>query len=302
MRKAIFIISVVFHLVFLYIAANMKITSKIYRLDQVIEVVPVQPGKIYSPQMPVIPGKRPVPAPDIDPGQVPIIVREFTIPGGTPGSGKGDGAPGKQGDPDDEEPPAVGEAAQETGKDGSNAAITPDGGIDIEPGITPGKWIIPNLDRGFHPALDSQRLREIVSEAQKGESGSSGENFTDIPFRGPGRPGSGDGDGITAYGGSAFFDSRGYDITPWARRVVYRVKKHWVIPPAVQIGASGEVGIFIVIDKDGSVSRAEITHPSGIGVFDQAALTAIQSGLPFPNLPPDFPNANLPAYFVFKYN
>lgn len=300
MRKTIFIISVVFHLVFLYIAANTKITPKIFHIDQVIEVVPVLPTKIYAPQMPVIPRQGPALSPAPDPGQVPIIVREFTIPGGIPGTGTGDGAPGKQDGPDDDQPPAAGELDREPGQGGSSTGITPDGGIDSEPGVSPGKLIGPNLDRGFHPALDPHRLREILSETQKGEPGSSGKDFTDIPFRGPGRPGGGD--GITAYGGSAFFDSRGYDITPWARRVVYRVKKHWIIPPAVQIGASGEVGIFIVIDKDGSVSRAEIAHPSGIGVFDQAALTAIQSGLPFPNLPPDFPNANLQAYFVFKYN
>lgn len=114
--------------------------------------------------------------------------------------------------------------------------------------------------------------------------------------------GTGGGDNIAAFGGSAFFDSKGYDITPWAKRMVYRVKRNLIYPPAVDYGLRGMVEIYLVIEKSGQISTLALIKSSMIQPFDQSAITALKLSLPLPPLPADFPNRNLPAYFVFRFN
>jgi len=115
-------------------------------------------------------------------------------------------------------------------------------------------------------------------------------------------PGGGDGTASHALGGSAFFDSRGYDITPWARRVVYRIKTNWIFPSASELGLKGVVGIYVLIERNGTLGSVYIRRASGIRPFDQAAFNAIELSAPLPPLPDDFPRENLPAYLLFYYN
>lgn len=133
--------------------------------------------------------------------------------------------------------------------------------------------------------------------SQSGANLSGGIERT--PFEGEGGLG---GDGKSVRGGSAFFNVKGYDITPWAQRVVYRIKRNWNVPAAVQAGIQGKVGFYVVIEKDGSISHAEFREYSKILAYNEAVAAAFRSSSPLPPLPPDFPNKNLEAYFVFHYN
>ena len=105
-----------------------------------------------------------------------------------------------------------------------------------------------------------------------------------------------------ALAGNAFFDSRGYDITPWAKRMVYRVKKNWIFPPASLYGLKGAVGIFVLIERDGAVSRVFIRKTSSHPAFRPGRLQCHQLSAPLPPLPDDYPRENLAAYLLFYYN
>lgn len=119
-------------------------------------------------------------------------------------------------------------------------------------------------------------------------------------FRGGG--GGTEGEGIQGFAGSAYFDSGGYDITPWAKEVIEKVKRNWLVPIAAKYGIKGITGIYLVFERNGDVSSMSLFRKSGVISFDQSATNAIISSIPFPKLPVDFPKENLPAYFFFYYN
>lgn len=110
------------------------------------------------------------------------------------------------------------------------------------------------------------------------------------------------GEGIQGFAGSAYFESGGYDITPWAKEVIEKVKRNWLVPIAAKYGIKGITGIYLVFEKDGNISTMTLFRKSGVISFDQSASNAIISSIPFPKLPSDFPKENLPAYFFFYYN
>ncbi len=95
--------------------------------------------------------------------------------------------------------------------------------------------------------------------------------------------------------------NRGCNIQPWARRAVNRVKNNWLIPAAVLVGASGQVTITVIVEKDGKISNIRLSKSSQLAALDQAAITAFALSNPLPPLPGDFPYRNLSTDFVFDY-
>ncbi len=91
-----------------------------------------------------------------------------------------------------------------------------------------------------------------------------------------------------------------YDVIPWAIEVVDRIQKNWIIPPEQKTRAKGQVGIYVIIQKNGEVSSVEIVNSSNVEMLDQDALKAINWSSPFPKLPDDFPEERLEVYFVFS--
>ena len=110
--------------------------------------------------------------------------------------------------------------------------------------------------------------------------------------------------GSSTQHGRASFKAEGYDITPWAEKVVSRIQRNWNIPFAFtqKMSAKGTVGISVIFEKNGTLSSAKIVHTSMVPLFDEAALKALKLASPFPDLPADFPNKKLEAYFEFRYN
>lgn len=102
--------------------------------------------------------------------------------------------------------------------------------------------------------------------------------------------------------GSATFQVKDYDISPWAKIVVDRIQRNWVLSPSQTTSAKGEVEIFVRIEKSGELSTVEVIKSSEIQLLDQTALKALRMSSPFPKLPDDFPNKSLEAYFVFGYD
>ena len=102
--------------------------------------------------------------------------------------------------------------------------------------------------------------------------------------------------------GKASTQTQDYDLTPWAEEVVKRIEKNWLISPALKTNGKGMVIILAVVEKNGELQSAEIVNSSAVPLFDGAALKAIETSSPFPELPDDYPDDNLEAYFVFEGN
>jgi TonB family protein len=251
---------------------------------------PPIPKSIPKAVPPAAPKAAPKPPPKPQ-GPMPIIVRPFVEKGGKKGESRG--------------------LPEGAGPDHGQKLVKPDRLIQAAPPAA--KPTQPKPDIGeLKPkklAIDidafNRRLREAIAiERDEAPPFSSEQNLQTVPFGTPNGLDSetGDGTNSTAIGGSAFFDAKGYDITPWAKRMVYGVKKNWIIPPVQEYGMGGMVGVYLVVEKDGRISTLSVQKASGLKPFDQAAVNAIRLSDPFPPLPQDFPNANLPAYFVFRYN
>lgn len=102
--------------------------------------------------------------------------------------------------------------------------------------------------------------------------------------------------------GKASTQTKDYDLTPWAEEVVERIQKNWLISPALKINGKGLVIILAIVERNGELQSAEIVNSSAVPLFDRAALKAIDTSSPFPELPDDYPDDNLEVYFVFEYN
>jgi len=131
----------------------------------------------------------------------------------------------------------------------------------------------------------SQSLQNLDQYIGRGDGGS---DSGDLPS---GDPGSG-----------VFFDTQGFDLGPWANRVVAIVRSNWIIPVAAELGVKGIVGVAFQVEHSGRIINIEVISPSETPSFDQAAVNALKSSSPFPPLPPDFPRKVLPGVFRFYYN
>jgi TonB family protein len=94
---------------------------------------------------------------------------------------------------------------------------------------------------------------------------------------------------------------KGYDITPWATKVIALVQRNWVLPEVGRLAARTRVRIVLVIRKNGELSSLEVSESSSLDVLDEAAVKALRASLPFPALPDDFPGDLLEADFEFAY-
>lgn len=118
----------------------------------------------------------------------------------------------------------------------------------------------------------------------------------------PGRPGRPGKKGAQAFiGGAAPSNVQRYDFSPWANAVMNRIQKNWSITAPADFAWKGEVGITVVIGKNGNLTLIEVIASSKIDALDQAAVRALELSLPFPALPVDFPNSSLEVYFIFQY-
>jgi TonB family protein len=103
-------------------------------------------------------------------------------------------------------------------------------------------------------------------------------------------------------GAKASFKVQGYNITPWAEKVLNKVLLNWTIPFEQVKNLRAVVRISAVIERDGELSSVQIASTSMVQVLDEAALKAMRMSAPFPQFPDDLPNKRIEAYFEFQYN
>lgn len=144
-----------------------------------------------------------------------------------------------------------------------------------------------------------------LNNQQQARLSQSLDNLDQFIGKGNGSSGNGSGDSGPATpdpGSGVYFDTRGYDLGPWANRVIAIVKSNWLIPVAADLGQKGVVGVAFEVDRDGHVNNIRIVSTSKIISFDQAAVNSLKTSNPFPPLPADFPRPVLPGVFRFYYN
>ncbi len=114
-----------------------------------------------------------------------------------------------------------------------------------------------------------------------------------------GRGGRGGGGGQRA---SLTIPLKGYNLEPWARKVVDAVQRNWALPAVTNLPSACRITLRVMIKKDGDVSSIEILETSSVEVLDEAVLRALRASLPFPALPDDFPGDILETFFEFIYD
>ncbi|HSA96947.1 MAG TPA: energy transducer TonB [Acidobacteriota bacterium] len=95
---------------------------------------------------------------------------------------------------------------------------------------------------------------------------------------------------------------KGFDLLPWATKVVDRLQLHWNLPSVLALPEKAKVSFIIVVKKSGELDSIEILEGTTVEVLDRAALEAIRASLPFPALPEDFPGDLLEMTIEFVYN
>ncbi len=101
--------------------------------------------------------------------------------------------------------------------------------------------------------------------------------------------------------GRTSFYTAGYDISPWAEKVVNKIQTNWIIP-SPEVRSKGLVGISVTVEKNGELSSIQMVSSSSVQQLDEAALRAVRMSSPFPSLPDDFPKNNLETYLEFVYD
>ena len=318
MKRVGFLISVLFHLVLVLILINARYPMFVYPLKpQTIVIAPIYPPlKYYKPQT----SNSPPPA-----NGVPILVKPFAIPA----------HPGAKGAGSEEGGGRNGRSIPTPLTQNRNGANGPQAGGGGPPTISPRRGestTAGNPPKPNPPPEDADSKKTTHSRLtidwdaisrSLGTNGGSRNTDSQAPFSSREKPtvlpfgnrwqstipglgsdslGTGGGGNVAAFGGSAFFDSKGYDITPWAKRLVYRIRRNLIYPPAVEYGLQGMVEIYLVVEKTGRISTLALIKSSMIQPFDQSAINSLKLSIPLPQLPADFPNRNLPAYFIFRFN
>jgi protein TonB len=103
--------------------------------------------------------------------------------------------------------------------------------------------------------------------------------------------------------GSLSFDTAGWDLGPYARKVQERVQSNWHVPEAqVVLRQKGWVAIRFEVYKDGSIRDLQVVRASGVPSYDQSALDALRSSDPLPPLPNEVTVPKISGLFRFYYN
>jgi hypothetical protein len=119
--------------------------------------------------------------------------------------------------------------------------------------------------------------------------------------------GRGSGNQGAGFGGVQILtDTQGVDFRDYINRLLVIVKRNWysVMPPSVELGDTGKVGLRFKIMSNGSVPDDD-PHPvfgSGKEPLDRAAFSSIRASNPFPPLPPGFKGPYIELRIDYYYN
>jgi TonB family protein len=117
------------------------------------------------------------------------------------------------------------------------------------------------------------------------------------PSADPARPGRPNAPSVT--GRNLSVDASDFPFTYYLRQLHAKVSEQWRRPPLATAEQKSAV-IYFEIDRDGQIrGEPRIKQSSGNELYDQAALRAVVSSIPFPPLPREFPGQYLQVNFGF---
>lgn len=138
-------------------------------------------------------------------------------------------------------------------------------------------------------APDEARGRTPTRGAQTSE----GSTIADTGIRGQGF-GLSTGGGV---GSGSSLDVQDFCCPEYLATMVVRIRQAW----SQNQGAAGQTLVKFTIQRDGTLTNAEIERPSGTTTLDIAAMRAVLSTKSLPPLPDAFPNPTLTVHLNFQY-
>jgi protein TonB len=102
----------------------------------------------------------------------------------------------------------------------------------------------------------------------------------------------------TPFGGAAV-DNASFDYPYWFTQAFYKIQSSWRNPVAADYPLV--CTIYFQVIKSGRVIEAKIQESSGVKLFDEACLAAVESASPFPPLPEQFSEEIIGITLPFKY-
>jgi TonB family protein len=100
-------------------------------------------------------------------------------------------------------------------------------------------------------------------------------------------------------GSNLSVDANDFPFTYYLRQLHAKVSEQWRRPPLATAEPKTAV-VYFEIDRDGQIrGEPRIKKSSGNELYDQAALRAVVSSIPFPPLPREFPGQYLQVNFGF---
>lgn len=103
------------------------------------------------------------------------------------------------------------------------------------------------------------------------------------------------GNGISA----ATVDGAGFGSPYYLSLVFGKIRDLWDNP--VEASTILRVTIYFKILRDGQIIDAQVEKSSGIDLYDQSAMRAILSSIPFPPLPTEYTGEYLGIHLEFEY-
>ncbi len=281
-RFLFFLFSIIFHIFFAYYFYTAKFDIKEVKVEKkVIEIRPISKEKIVFPDI-----KRKKPS--LENQSILTLAPVITSPGYKSGDEKSSQIPQR---PREKKVPAK-KGYVTTEKKSIKGKIP-----DI---IKESIHTKERLKAPFKPShyLKPETIDEILRRFEKEKIDKDIKSVESMDASGISTRGN---DIVIDHEGKAYFESKGFDITPWAQKVVARINENWFVLPEFKIEENSVVGIVVTFDKDGEVVTAKITRSSNVHPLDQSALNAIKLSTPFPRLPEQFPGDQLKAFFLFNY-
>lgn len=83
----------------------------------------------------------------------------------------------------------------------------------------------------------------------------------------------------------------------YVEQLLNLIGANW-LKPEVADGTTAVVSFRI--ERDGRITEVRLMTPSGVGVYDRAAVRAVYSANPLPPLPPEFPGEHVGVHLRFR--
>jgi TonB family protein len=184
---------------------------------------------------------------------------------------------------------------RETGRAAADPARSAEDGSDAAKAADAGSGLILS-DRGRPQPND----RNSLETAPRGLAGAIGNALRNIEKYVPESFNNQQG-GVSDFGSTIQFDTKGVEFGPWIRRFVAQVKRNWFIPYAA-MAMKGHVVITFNVHRDGSITDLTVLQPSSVDAFTNAAYNALAASNPTQPLPPEYPSETAFFTVTFYYN